>query len=68
MDELAEKWDKRILEVEDVYNPDTGEHYVVDSGSKYYWINDKNQIVGTETEESPSYRENFKLMNCPECT
>ena len=68
MDDLADKWDKRILEIEDVYDPDTGGHYVVGSGSKYYWINDKNQIVGTETAESPSYQENFRLMNCPECS
>lgn len=67
MDDLADKWSKRTLEVEDVYDTDTGEHYTVDSGSKYYWINDKNQIVGTDTEEPPSYRENFRQMKCPEC-
>ena len=67
MDELNRKWDKYILDIEDVYDPDTGEHYIVDSGSRYYWIDDRGRIYGTEIAESPFPKENLRLLNCPEC-
>jgi hypothetical protein len=67
MDETMDKWSNTMLQTEDVYNPDTGDHYVVDSGSKYYWVDDRNNIYGTETDQPPSYQENFKKMNCPNC-
>jgi len=68
MDEINDRWSKTILGIEEVYNPDTGEMHVVDSGSKYYWINNKNEIYGTDVYESPNLQEDFKLMNCPDCT
>lgn len=67
MDETADRWSKRILEIEDVYDPDTGDHYVVGSGSKYYWIDDRNNIYGTDVDQPPSYQENWKKMACPDC-
>jgi hypothetical protein len=67
MDELNDKWDNYILGVEDVYDPDTGSHYVVDSGSNYYWIDGEGNIYGTDTAESPLPYENLKLLECPGC-
>jgi len=67
MDEINDKWSKTILGIEEVYNPDTGEMYVVDSGSRYYWIDNRNNIYGTDTYENPFPQEDVRLMNCPDC-
>jgi hypothetical protein len=67
MDDLNGKWDKYILGIEDTYDPDTGEHYVVDSGSKYYWVDDQNRIYGSDTADSPRPKENLRLLKCPGC-
>jgi len=67
MEDINNKWSKTILGIEEVYNPDTGEMYVVDSGSNYYWINNRNEIYGTDVYESPNLQEDFELMNCPDC-
>ncbi len=67
MDELNQKWDNYILGVEDVYDPATGEHLVVDSGSKYYWTDGQGNIYGTDVAESPRPRENLHLLTCPGC-
>lgn len=67
MDELNEKWDKYILGIEDAYDPDTGSHYVVDSGSKYYWIDDRGNVYGTQTADSPLPNRNLKRLTCPAC-
>lgn len=67
MDDTLDKWSNTMLQTEDVYNPDTGDHYVVDSGSKYYWIDNRNNIYGTDVDQPPSYQEDYKKMDCPEC-
>lgn len=67
MDELNDKWDNYILGIEDVYDRDTGEHYIVDSGSNYYWIDGRGNIYGTETAESPFPNEDLELLDCPGC-
>ncbi len=67
MDDLNAKWDDYIRGVQDTYDPGTGEHYVVDIGSKYYWVDDQNRIYGTDTAESPRPRENLRMLKCPGC-
>ncbi len=52
-DRINEEWSKTTLGVEEVYNPETGDTRFVDSGSKYYWTDNRNRIYGTETDESP---------------
>lgn len=67
MDNIDDQWSEAILGVEEVYNPDTGEMHIVDSGSNYYWIDNQGNIYGTETNESPYPQEDLKLMRCPGC-
>jgi len=52
-DRINSEWSKTTLGVEEVYNPDTGNTEYVDSGSKYYWMDNQNNIYGTETDENP---------------
>lgn len=68
MDRMNEAWSKAILGIEEVYDPDTEDMYVVDSGSKYYWIDDRGNIYGTDTYESPFPLENLRVMRCPGCS
>jgi len=67
MDDLNNKWSKTMLGIEEVYDPDTGDMHVVDSGSRYYWIDNQNNIYGTDTYENPFPQEDVRLMNCPDC-
>ncbi|MCK4319308.1 hypothetical protein KAW38_01930 [Candidatus Micrarchaeota archaeon] len=67
LDELNKKWDEYILGIENVYNPETGEHYIVDSGSNYYWVNDIGTIYGTDIDENPLPNENLVQLQCPNC-
>jgi len=67
MDNINDKWSNAILGVEEVYDQDTGERYIVDSGAKYYWIDDQGNIYGTDTYENPFPQENLELMRCPGC-
>ncbi|MDD5339727.1 MAG: hypothetical protein PHV13_00575 [Candidatus ainarchaeum sp.] len=62
MDDLNRKWDNYILGVEDVYGPATGEHYVVDSGSNYYWADAHGNVYGTDTADNPFPLENLQLL------
>ncbi len=66
-DKITNAWSKAILGIEEVYDPDTGDMHVVDSGSKYYWIDNQGTIYGTDIEESPRPLEDLELMSCPEC-
>jgi len=52
-DRINEEWSKTTLGVEEVYNPETGDTRFVDSGAKYYWMDNRNNIYGTETDQSP---------------
>jgi hypothetical protein len=67
MDELNHDWDNYILGIEDVYDTDTGSHYIVDSGYNYYWIDGEGNIYGTDTAESPLPYGNLELLDCPKC-
>ncbi len=67
MDRINDDWSRAILGIEEVYDPSTEDMFVVDSGSKYYWINDRGDIYGTDTYENPPSQENWELMDCPGC-
>jgi len=67
MDAINEEWSDTILGIEEVYDSDTGEMHIVDSGARYYWIDDRGTIYGTDTYESPLPLENLRLMQCPGC-
>jgi hypothetical protein len=67
MDKLNQKWDNYILGIEDVYDTDSNTHYVVDSGSKYYWADINGNVYGTDVAVSPLPNENLKLLDCPGC-
>ena len=67
MDRINDDWSKAILGIEEVYDPDTEEMYVVDSGARYYWIDNRNNIYGTDTYENPFPLEDLRLMECPGC-
>lgn len=62
MDRINDEWSKTILGVEEVYNPETGDTWTVDSGSEYYWIDNRNNIYGTETDENPFPQEDVTLL------
>jgi hypothetical protein len=53
MDRISNEWSKTTLGVEEVYNPETGETRYPDSGAEYYWMDNQNNIYGTETDENP---------------
>lgn len=62
MDRINNEWSKTILGVEEVYNSETDETYFVDSGSNYYWMDNRNNIYGTETDENPFPLEDIKPL------
>lgn len=62
MNKINDEWSKTILGVEEVYNQNTDETYFVDSGSNYYWIDNRNNIYGTETDENPFPNEDVKPL------
>ncbi|MBS3107871.1 hypothetical protein J4468_03040 [Candidatus Woesearchaeota archaeon] len=66
MDKLNNEWSKTIRGVEEVYNPETDETYTIKSGSKYYWIDNRNNIYGTETYENPFPNEDIKPLQIKE--
>jgi len=61
-DRINEEWSKTILGVEEVYNPETGDTRYVDSGAKYYWMDNRNNIYGTEIDESPFPNEDMTKL------
>ncbi|MFA5077218.1 MAG: hypothetical protein WC488_02220 [Candidatus Micrarchaeia archaeon] len=67
MDELNRKWDNHILGIEDVYDGGTGTHYIVDSGSKYYWADNQGNVYGTDINENPLLNEDMHPLECPGC-
>jgi len=63
MDELARRRSNATLGVEDVIDPTTGRECKIESGSNYYWIDQRGTIVGTETGTRPNldFRELIRL-------
>lgn len=54
MDELSRRRSNVTLGVEDVIDPVSGQELKVESGSSYYWIDHRGNIVGTDTYTKPS--------------
>jgi hypothetical protein len=63
MDELSRRRSNATLGVEDVIDPTTGRQIKVESGSNYYWIDQRGTIVGTNTDTRPNldFRELVRL-------
>lgn len=57
--EISRRRSNATLGVEDVTDPGSNMTYKVESGSNYYWLDDRGYIVGTDTPGAPSveYRE-----------
>lgn len=57
--ELSRRRSNANLGVEDVTDPGSGKSWKVESGSSYYWLDDRGNIVGTNTPAAPTsdYRE-----------
>ena len=52
-DEIGRRRSNAILGLEDVVDPRTGRQMKVESGSNYYWIDNRGVIAGTETASLP---------------
>ena len=52
--ELSRRRSNATLGVEDVTDPTSGRAYKVESGSNYYWLDDRGNLVGTDTPGAPS--------------
>jgi hypothetical protein len=61
--EISRKRSNQILGVEDVRDPATGRELKVESGSNYYWIDPRGNIVGTDIDNRPTldFRELVRL-------
>lgn len=53
-DELDRRRSNVILGVEDVVDSTTGRQLKVESGSNYYWIDQRGTVVGTDTDTRPN--------------
>jgi hypothetical protein len=54
MDELSRRRSNATLGVEDVIDPASGRQIKLESGSDYYWIDQRGSIVGTQTDTRPN--------------
>lgn len=63
MDELSRRRSNATLGVEDVVDAATGRQLKVESGSNYYWVDQRGTIVGTQTDTRPNidFRELVRL-------
>ncbi|MFH0986772.1 MAG: hypothetical protein V1911_01845 [Candidatus Micrarchaeota archaeon] len=66
LDETSKKFSNAILGVEDVYDPETGEHWQVPAGADEYWKHFGEAVAATST-ASPTDDPNFKVLYCPNC-
>jgi hypothetical protein len=53
-DRTAKLRSNATLGVTDVVDPGTGRHTTVDSGSNYYWVDNRGMILGTNVDTNPS--------------
>jgi len=67
MDETSKKFSNAILGVEDVYDPETGEHWTVPSGASSYWKDVYGNVYGTGSYKPPTYNDDWKELYCPNC-
>jgi hypothetical protein len=63
MDEIDRRRSNVILGLEDIIDTATGQQIKVESGSAYYWIDQRGTIVGTDTYTRPNldFRELIRL-------
>jgi len=61
--EISRRRSNAILGVEDVRDPATGRELKVESGSSYYWIDNRGRIAGTDVDTRPNldFRELIRL-------
>jgi len=67
LDETAKKFSNAILGIEDVYDPETGEHWTVPSGSTTYWKDVYGDVWGSGSYSPPTYNDDWKELYCPNC-
>jgi len=67
MDETSKKFSNAILGVEDVYDPETGEHWTVPSGASSYWRDVYGNVYASGSYSPPTYNDNWKELYCPNC-
>jgi len=67
MDEASKKFSNAILGIEDVYDPETGQHWTVPSGSSSYWRDVYGNVYGSGSYAPPTYNDNWKELICPNC-
>ena len=53
-DSLSQRRSDATLGIERLDDPTTGRTYEVDSGSNYYWVDDRGTVVGTDTSVAPT--------------
>jgi hypothetical protein len=53
-DELSRRRSNATLGVHDVVDPTTGQEYKVESGSNYYWVDQRGTIIGTDIHARPT--------------
>jgi hypothetical protein len=67
MDDASTKFSNAILGVEDVYDPETGQHWTVPAGSSSYWRDVYGNVYGSGSYAPPTYSDNWKELICPNC-
>lgn len=55
LDELSRRRSNATLELLDVVDEATGRALKVEAGSNYYWIDQRGNVVGTETHTTPGF-------------
>jgi hypothetical protein len=53
-DEMSRRRSNATLGIVDVIDPATDRHITVESGSNYYWVDQRGVVVGTNTDARPS--------------
>jgi hypothetical protein len=53
LDEIHRRGADARREVDQLIDPETGRHFTVESGSRYYWVDPRGVVVGTETDSRP---------------
>jgi len=67
LDRTSHKFSNAILGIEDVYDPETGQHWTVPSGSSSYWGDVYGNVYGSGSYAPPTYSDNWKELICPNC-
>jgi hypothetical protein len=67
LDRTAHKFSNAILSLEDVYDPETGEHWTIPSGSNHYWSDVYGDVYSTGSYTPPTYSDDWMELYCPNC-